>query len=462
MSDKFKKDLNNIQLNDDLKNKTMDMIKQTLAKEQTSRNIFSPKKSFIFAFTSFILVLLIIGITVIKGPFNNSVKAKDLMQGISSENITLKENLSKEFLDSTSEFSISMFKELSKEKNAVYSPLSLCLSLGTILNGSDGTSKDEILRTLSKYGVSEADLNIYYKTLTSRLMKNSKNPILNISNSIWYDNELNINKDFLELNKTYYETSAYKLDLQSDNAPNSINAWINKVTNKKIDTMVDTIDKNAVMLIFSTLYFNDTWKFPFTEPTHKSNFTTSDNKTINADFMTNEMNIKNISTETEQIISLPYKEGNLSFIAMMPNDNINIRDYIAKLDKDTLATKINSLQVSDTHVILPKFQVEYKKSLNKDLSSLGINTIFDEEKANLLKMGSTKGNIFVKDIAQKTYINVGEKGTEAASATKSEAISKGISTAKIINFNHPFVYLIIDNATNLPLFMGVMDAPNQK
>ncbi|GKU25364.1 serpin family protein [Clostridium folliculivorans] len=462
MSDKFKKDLNNIKLNDNLKNKTMDMIKQTLDKEQTSRNLFSLRKSFVFAFTSFVLILLIIGITVIKGPFNNSVKAKDLMQGVSFENITLKENLSKEFLDSTSEFSISMFKELSKEKNAVYSPLSLCLSLGTILNGSDGKSNDEILRTLSKYGVSEADLNIYYKTLTSRLMKSSKNSILNISNSIWYDDELNINNDFLKINKTYYETSAYKLDLQSDNAPNSINAWISKVTNKKIDTMIDTIDKNAVMLMFSTLYFNDTWKFPFTEPTHKANFTTSDKKTINAEFMSTEINIKNISTEAEQIISLPYKEGNLSFIAMMPNDNINIRDYISKLDKDTLATKINSLQVSDTHVILPKFQIGYKKSLNKDLSSLGINTIFDEKKANLLKMGSTKGNIFVKDITQKNYITVGEKGTEASSATKSEEISKGISTAKVINFNHPFLYLIIDDTTNLPILMGVVDTPIQK
>ncbi|MBK1813710.1 serpin family protein [Clostridium sp. YIM B02505] len=462
MSDKFKKDLDNIKLNDNLKNKTADMIKQTLYKEQTSRNVFFSRKSFIFAITSFVLIILIVVITVINGPFNNSVNARDLMQGISSENITLKDKLSKEFIDSTSEFSISMFKELSKEQNVVYSPTSLYLALGTVLNGADGSTKDEILKTLSKYGVSEADLNIYYKTLTSRLSKNSNSSVLNISNSIWYDDDLNIDNNFLKLNKTYYETNAYKLDLQSDNAPKSINAWINKVTNNKINSMIDTIDKNAVMLMFSTICFNDAWKFPFTEGTRKADFTASDNKSINVNFMSKEMNIKSISTETEQIISLPYKQGNLSFIAMMPNENTNIRDYISKLDKDTLATKINSLQSSNIHLILPKFQVESKKSLNNNLSSLGISTIFDEEKANLSKMGSTKGNIFVKDITQNTYIKVGEKGTEASTATKSEVITKGISQAKIINFNHPFVYLIIDDTTNLPLFMGVMDNPNQK
>lgn len=461
MSENFKKDLDNIKLNDNLKNKTIAIINQTLDKEKTLTNIFSSKKSFIFAFTSLVLIIFIIGITLVNGPFNNSVKAEDLMKGISSDNIALKENLSKEFLDSTSEFSISMFKELSKEQNFVYSPLSLCLSLGTILNGSDGSSKDEILKTLSKYGVSEENLNIYYKTLISRLSKNNKNSVLNISNSIWYDDGLNIDNNFLKINKTYYDTSAYKLDLQSDNAPKSINAWINKATNNKIDSMIDTIDKNAVMLMFSTIYFNDAWKFPFTKGTRKSDFTTSDNKSIKVDFMSKEINAKNISTDTEQIISLPYKEGNLSFIAMMPNVNTNIRDYISKLDKDTLAAKINSLQSSDIHLILPKFQVEFKKSLNKNLSSLGISSIFNEDKANLLKMGSTKGNIFVKDITQNTYIKVGEKGTEASSASKSEVITKG-SEGKIINFNHPFVYLIIDDTTNLPIFMGVMDAPNEK
>lgn len=460
MSDKFKNDLDNIHLNDKLKNKTIDMIKQTLNKEQTSRNVFSRKKSFIFAFTSFVLIIFIVGITVINGPFNNSVKAKDLMQGISSENITLKDNLSKEFLDSTAEFSISMFKELSKGKNAVYSPTSLYLALGTVLNGADGDTKDELLKALSKYGLSSDELNIYYKTLVSRLPSKKNKTTLSISNSIWFDNGFDVNKDFLNINKNFYNTDAYELNLQAENAKNHINAWGKKVTNNKIGNIIERIDKDDVMIILSSIYFNANWQKPFPKNnTHKSNFTTSDHVSITTDFMSQEDNIKSLSNSSEQIISLPYANGNLSFIAMMPNEQTNIRDYISSLNKDSFANKISSLTSQELYVSLPKFEIQFGKSIKNELSALGIKELFDPTQANLNKISTNKDSLFVSEIAQNTYLRVDENGTEASSITKVDISKQALTT--FINFNRPFVYAVIDNDTKLPLFIGVMDTPNQ-
>ncbi|GFP75228.1 serpin family protein [Clostridium fungisolvens] len=460
MSKKFKKDLDNIQLNDKLKNKTMDMIKQTLDKEHTSRNLFSRKTFFIFAFTSFVLIIFIVGITVIKGPFNNSVKAKDLMQGIGSENITLKDNLSKEFLDSTSEFSISMFKELTKQKNAVYSPTSLYLALGSVLNGADGNTKDELLKALSKYGLSSDELNIYYKTLVSRLPSKKNKTTLSISNSIWFDNGFDVNKDFLNINKNFYNTDAYELNLQAENAKNHINAWGKKVTNNKIGNIIERIDKDDVMIILSSIYFNANWQKPFPKNnTHKSNFTTSDHVSITTDFMSQEDNIKSLSNSSEQIISLPYANGNLSFIAMMPNEQTNIRDYISSLNKDSFANKISSLTSQELYVSLPKFEIQFGKSIKNELSALGIKELFDPTQANLNKISTNKDSLFVSEIAQNTYLRVDENGTEASSITKVDISKQALTT--FINFNRPFVYAVIDNDTKLPLFIGLMDTPNK-
>jgi serpin B len=460
MSEKFKKDLDNIKLNDNLKNKTIAIINQTLAKEKPLANMFSTRKSFIFTFTSLILIVFIIGITLINGPFNNSVKAEDLMQGIRSDHIALKENLSKEFLDSTSEFSISMFKELSKEQNAVYSPTSLYLALGTVLNGADGSTKDELLKALSKYGLSSDELNIYYKTLVSRLSSNKNNTTLSISNSIWFNNGFDVNKGFLNINKNFYNTSAYELNLQADNAKDYINTWGKKVTNNKINNIIERIDKNDVMIILSSIYFNANWQKPFPKSsTRKSNFTTSDHVSITTDFMCKEDNIKSLSNNSEQIVSLPYSDGNLSFVAMMPNEQTNIRDYISSLNKDSFANKISSLTSQELYLSLPKFEAQFSKSIKNELSALGIKELLDRNQANLSKISTTKDNLFVSEIAQNTYLKADENGTEASSITKVDISKQALTT--LINFNRPFVYAVIDNATKLPLFIGVMDTPNQ-
>ena len=58
----------------------------------------------------------------------------------------------------------------------------------------------------------------------------------------------------------------------------------------------------------------------------------------------------------------------------------------------------------------------------------------------------------------KTYIDVNREGTEAAAATAVE-MTEGCVIADpnepiVINLNRPFVYMIVDNTTNMPIFLG--------
>jgi serpin B len=459
MSEKFKKDLDNINLSEDLKNRTIAKIQSSL--KENKKTIIFLRRSFLLPVTSFLFVAIIFTFFIFKGPFNNTVKAEDLLQGIKADKVETKGTFSKEFLDSASSFSFSMFKQLSKEKNALYSPTSLYLSLGTVLNGTDGATKAQLLKALSRYGLTEDDINVYCKGLISDLSKYKK--VLNISNSIWYDDKLAINRDFLKATKTYYNTSAYKLDLQKTDTVETMNKWVSNSTNNKINKIVDSIDPNAAMLIFSSIYFDNQWKYAFPkEKTHTGNFISGNNTTIETDFMSQETVVRNLSNSAEQIIELPYKDDNFTFVAMMPKDNTDIRTYIANLDDDVISSKINTLKSSEVSINLPKFKIEFGKKLNNELSSLGLKELFDSGKANFSKMSQSNEGLFIKSITQNSYLSLDENGTKAASVTKIEMTEKCISSSDLLTFNHPFVYAVIDNHTKLPVFMGVMDDPTDK
>lgn len=205
-------------------------------------NIITVKRRIKIFVSALLAVVLLMGGSVFyynkhkNNPIAGIAHAKDLMKGIRGDKVDTLDSFSKEFIDSTNEFSVEMFKQLVKEKNPVYSPTPLYLALGLILNGAGGQTKTQIEAALTKHGLEPADLNMYYKALIDDLTENSKGVELDICNSMWYDNNrFEPNIKFFNINKAYYDANAYMLDFNEPDAPKAVNNWINIVTKGKID-----------------------------------------------------------------------------------------------------------------------------------------------------------------------------------------------------------------------------------
>jgi serpin B len=73
-----------------------------------------------------------------------------------------------------------------------------------------------------------------------------------------------------------------------------------------------------------------------------------------------------------------------------------------------------------------------------------------------------KRDLCISEVIHQAFINVDEKGTEAAAATavvmKMTAI-RNPTEPKIFNADHPFIFLIKDNTTGSILFMGKIMKP---
>jgi len=82
-------------------------------------------------------------------------------------------------------------------------------------------------------------------------------------------------------------------------------------------------------------------------------------------------------------------------------------------------------------------------------------------RADFSKMGTyDECGLYISKAAQKTCIEVDEKGTRAAAATSvmMVALSEGPYSEEIVEIylERPFVYAIVDMQTNLPLFIGTV------
>ena len=132
-------------------------------------------------------------------------------------------------------------------------------------------------------------------------------------------------------------------------------------------------------------------------------------------------------------------------------------EYVAK-DFETL---LKNMEVHNVTLSLPKFTTDFSISLKPILANLGIKRAFGE-KAQF--GGISDEPLFISDVVQKTYINVNEKGTEAAAVTMAIAGALSMKPPKIeiLTFDHPFIYAIIKDNGNKVMFAGKVGNPNEK
>ena len=410
-----------------------------------------------------LLSTLTIGLALLTscGTEEPKMDVQDLLQNVEPiEEVKAVDELPNEFLQANANFSLELFKHLAEEENTVYSPVPVYYSLALLANGTDEEAQSEILARLAVEEMDLEDMNRYYHELIRRFEQDNPGVELNLSNSIWVDEGFKPNEDFLKTNKTYYGTDSYKVDFGNRETPELMNDWVSEATNGKIDEMIEELSANAVMYLFSTIYFNADWEIPFdAADTYESDFLVGEEK-IKVEKMTGRFEIETVKTADEEGIILPYKDDRYSFIALLPNESMDIRDYLTRLDDAKLVELIYEIKEEEVDLMLPKFEVRFENTLINPLEEMGIQRIFDPKTNSLSSLGTADGNLYVSNMFQKTYLVLDEEGTEAASAVGTEISETSLlMETRMIDFNRPFLYGVVENETGLPVFMGIMDRP---
>ena len=162
---------------------------------------------------------------------------------------------------------------------------------------------------------------------------------------------------------------------------------------------------------------------------------------------------------------LPYQGGEFAYVAVLPKEGTQVRELYRQLTPEALAELLESENWELCNLRLPKYEVSFDKELNDSLQAVGLVRAFDDELADFSGLGKTEqGNpLYISLVKQKAVFRVDEKGTEAAAVTlvaMDECAALIEPEPRELYFDRPFVYMILDLETQVPLFMGIMDDPS--
>lgn len=396
-----------------------------------------------------ILVLIIVMISLtgcsIEGPEKKAKKS-------SGTNIDFEVNVKK----AVSELTVDLFKEtFDGEENTLISPTSITMALSMVANGAEGETLSQMEKVLGR-GLKINQIN---ETISVYLSRIESVDDINIANSIWINDmdSIKIKEEFLDVNSKYYNAKIYK-EVFNDKTADSINSWVYEKTDGMIEKMIDSISPNSIMYLINAIAFESEW-----EKKYESNQVFEDEFT---DYKGNKKEIEMMKSEEEKYLYdgkavgfiKPYKDNKFSFIAILPNEDIGLEEYINQMTGESLFNMINSHKEAKVDVYIPKFSYSYETNMNQVLITLGIEDAFDELKADFSKIAEVKNeNIYINKVVHKTFIEVNEKGTKAAAATGVEVnVTSTIVNEEryTVRLDRPFIYIIMDNETNMPVFIG--------
>ena len=362
-------------------------------------------------------------------------------------------------------FADNLDKQMPKDKNYMFSPMSIKMALALAANGASGETQEEILNALGVASLEE--FNGVSKDIIERY---SRTDILNlnIANSIWMNKDKtsqSFSNAYKKIATEYYDAEVKTV--KNSNAVKEINGWVSDKTNRKIPTIIQDANDFWAMLI-NAIYFKGAWQDEFNvNATKPDQFNNADGTKITVDFMNMQKWFPYAETNSVQMIKLPYQNrvdkisDDGEYLGTDKYDDLDVSMYLIMAENDInveqeLSAAINDEMFKSTYIkmSMPKFNIEYSTDLNNILMNMGIITAFDEKNADFTKMFD-KGNMWFTKTIHKTFINVDEKGTEAAAVTAIHMAGSAMPPEPIeVKFNKPFYFAIRDNTSGEILFMG--------
>ena len=385
------------------------------------------------------------------------VQAKDLMEGITPNNVDALDDLRSQNADVT-DFAIRLFKASNENgKNTLISPLSVLCALAMTANGAEEETLAQMEEVL---GMTTDELNLYLYSYMKNLPQGDKYK-LSLANSIWFteDERFTVNQDFLQTNADYYGADIYKAPFDKQTLKD-INNWVKQNTDGMIPEILDQIPPEAIMYLVNALAFEAEWSEIYEKHQVKDGeFTKEDGTKQDVKFM---YGSEGTYFEDEKATGFMkrYKGGKYAFVAMLPNEGVSVSEYIASLDGKSLNALLANPQYATVRTSIPKFETEYKVDMSDILQSMGMTEAFDMYNADFEGLGtSTDGNIYISRVLHKTFISVGEKGTKAGAATiveMKDGAAGEPTEPKEVYLDRPFVYMLVDCENNIPFFIGTM------
>jgi serpin B len=357
------------------------------------------------------------------------------------------------------QFALDLYGQIRDAKgNLFFSPYSISTALAMTLAGARGETGAEMDKTLHlpllRAGPHPTVAELM--NLVQGSGKDRKAKLYTV-NALWGQKGYQFLPEFLKLTQGPYGAGLREVDFKDATEASrlTINDWIEGQTKGKIkELLTPGILKDTTRLVLTNaIYFKAAWMRQFAEKATKLEpFFSAGDKQSQVPMMNHVLRTNYAKFGDLQVLDLPYEDLELSMLIFLPGKG-NLAEFERDLTPANLAKWQAKLSDHMVNVKLPKFKVTSEFRLDDALKALGMRLAFDKDRADFSGM-TTRDRLFVGAVVHKAFVDVNEKGTEAAAATGVAMERLSAPPPATFHADHPFVFLIRENRTGSVLFLG--------
>ena len=352
------------------------------------------------------------------------------------------------------------------KSSVLVSPLSVALALSMAANGAEGETLAQFQEVLGG-GTDLVELNEACAQLMVDYQNLAGSTKCSIANSLWVDPEGQIKDEFIGKCRGIFDAQVFAAELSAPGIVKDLNGWVSKHTNKLIPEIInEPFDEDAALLLANALYLKNKWLSEF-DPlsTREMDFHHAGGPDSQVEYLRKfDTQLSYLHGKGAQGVVLPYDDGRLAFVAILPDlypDSPDLGQWLNNLEGNSLSQLIiNREDALFLSFAMPKFSAEWKGNLEDILPALGLEDAFASGMADFSSLGDNPYGYYIGKVVHAAKIEVNEKGTEAAAATVVEAPAgsappppEGITLV----LDRPFLYGIVDLYTGVPLFLGTYE-----
>ena len=373
-------------------------------------------------------------------------------------------------------YELKLFRALAADSSEpfAFSPACNALDLSLIANGAKGDTLSEIMLALGT-DLSLENLNAcssYFKSRLEAVSKIGENKTdelsgkklsegsaakIDFDSALLFNSRTDVRTAFLQSNADFYGDDIVRLDFSNENAVSSLSALFggNSAANKT------ALDKASSLVSESSVGFSDLWLNPYAaDDIYEGKFA---DKT--AEFMKSDESF--IQSSTARGIIKYTAKNPLKLVLIMPNEDIEFESYAKTFDSVEYMKLLDSFSVtSRASASVPQFEIpafDEPFAMSGVMKKSGLYTLFsDSTDFGSLAHSSELVLGEMYELRQGFCLNrdgiftSAEKPSESSvSQPRENPADSGSGKAEELVFDRPFIFMVIDNESNIPVYMGV-------
>jgi serpin B len=353
------------------------------------------------------------------------------------------------------------------DHNVAVSPYSARVALAMLWEGATGETRKSMRETLHLDENPDSHANHYERLgqpLGFQLKTETDRRELEMltANSLWCDHGFEPKQEFVKTLKEHYLAEVQTLDFRAPDSARKVNRWAHEKTRGRIPTLVDSLGQFSPLVTMNAVYFKGLWAKPFKlHETQEEEFTLPDGAKQLVPLMRQSGEFRYAERGGAQMVGLPCK-GGMSMRVALPPKNMPFPKFCGELTNTVGTSWTRSMGERKGHLRLPRFRIETQADLKGPLKALGMSQVFEPERATLEGISECKP-LYLMAVMQKDFVEVNEKGTEAAAVTRlvlGAALNPPPPPPPFeMIVNRPFVFAICDDFTGVVVFLGAVVDP---